>query len=385
MSSIHPLTLSFRENTLEQAFSQSTLKRTRHQGQTAIVVGIFVYLLAGIIDKWFMSPEHTVQVWMIRLTALCVPTIVFAVALTPWFARLCHPLLAAVGLAAGVGLIGIQIFVTTENSAYYYPLMVLATFYTYNFVGTRFIFALGVDLFLLVTYNLLFGWVMDYPLHILAIHDFFIVSANLIGGSAGYIAERNRRTLFLREQELENERQFHMSRSLHDGLTGLPNRDLLYDRISQAMAEAQREGSIHCGFFLDLDGFKTINDNLSHKTGDHVLRQVAQRIASVVRSTDTVARIGGDEFFVLALNIGSEDAACGLAKKLIDQFHVPISGIPEGINLSASIGVCLFPYDGMTVSGLIHYADEAMYRVKNNGKGDYAMAKISGESRLDEI
>jgi predicted signal transduction protein with EAL and GGDEF domain len=129
--------------------------------------------------------------------------------------------------------------------------------------SARFVFALGVDLILLVAYNLLFGKFLVYPLHILASHDFFIVSANLIGGSAGYLAEHGRRILFLRERELDDQRQHHLTRSLHDGLTGLPNRDLLYDRITQAMSEAHRNGSKHCGFFLDLDGFKAINDNLS--------------------------------------------------------------------------------------------------------------------------
>ena len=204
---------------------------------------------------------------------------------------------------------------SVENSAYYYPMMVLVTFYTYNFIGTRFIFALAVDLFLLVTYNLIFGVVMDYPTHILVTHDFFFVSANLIGGSVGYLADRQRKVLFLRE--LEEERQLHLTRSMHDGLTGLTNRDLLYDRIAQAMAGAQRDGHINFGFFVDLDGFKAINDKLGHKTGDHVLREVAKRLTSAVRAIDTVSRMGGDEFFVLALDVGSEETAYVLRQKIV--------------------------------------------------------------------
>jgi diguanylate cyclase (GGDEF)-like protein len=253
-------------------------------------------------------------------------------------------------------------------------MLVLVTFYTYNFVGTRFVFALCVDLLLLLIYNQLFGNMLHYPPHILAGHDFFIISANLIGGSAGYLAEMGRKNLFLREQELEEQRQYHQMRALHDGLTGLPNRELLYDRISQAMAKAHREGSIHCGIFLDLDGFKEINDTLSHEVGDHVLRQVGQSLLAAVRGIDTVARIGGDEFFVLALNIGTEQAAGNLAKKLVQELAKPLPGIPENTGLGVSIGVCLFPYPGMTVSDMIHRADEAMYQVKNHGKGSFAFA-----------
>jgi len=374
---LHPLTLTFQENRLEQMFSDATLERTRLQGRTAILVGIFVYILSGILDQWFVSHEHVSQVRMTRYIALCVPLFVIVVTFTPWFARLSHLLLAAVGLAAGLGVIGMQMFLTVEDSAHYYPMMVLVTFYTYNFVGTRFTFALFVDLFLLGAYNLLFGWFLEYPLHILASHDFFIVSANLIGGSAGYLAERQRKTLFLRERELDNERCLHLKRSLHDGLTRLPNRELLYDRLSQAMIVARRENLIHCGFFLDLDGFKEINDKLSHKVGDSVLRDVAQRLRLAVRSMDTVARIGGDEFFVLALDIGSEEMANALAKKLLDQFLTPFPDVTDDIALSTSIGMCLFPYEGMSVSDIIHRADEAMYQVKKTGKCNFELASGS--------
>lgn len=374
MALINPFTLSFNDKSLERAFLGVTFERTRHQGRTAMIVGMFVYLLSGILDHWFAPPEIVDEVWRIRLTALCVPAFIMTLTFTPWFSGLCHLLLASVGFAAGTGLICMQILLPFDSSPYYYPMMVLVTFYTYNFVGTRFVFALGVDLILLVAYNLLFGKFLGYPLHILASHDFFIVSANLIGGSAGYLAEHGRRILFLRERELDDQRQHHLTRSLHDGLTGLPNRDLLYDRITQAMSEADRNGSKHCGFFIDLDGFKAINDNLSHEVGDFVLREAGQRLISAVRGIDTVARIGGDEFFVLALDIDGEAAACSLATKLLEQLALPISGVPDHVNLGVSIGICLFPYEGMTVSNIIHRADKAMYQVKNNGKGYFKVA-----------
>ena len=377
MAVMHPLTLSFKNKVLVQLFLQATLERSRHQGRLAIIIGMLIYTFHGILDQWYVSPDQSSAVWATRLTALCVPTVVFIVTFTPWFARLCHPLLATAGLAAGLGLVGMQVLVQFDNAVYFYPTMVLATFYTYNFVGTRFIYALGADLFLLLTYNLVFGLLLDYPGHILFSHDYFIISANLIGGSAGYLAERQRRLLFIRERELDQERQHHLNRSLHDGLTGLPNRELLYDRINQAIAESEREGSIHCGFFLDLDGFKLINDQLGHKVGDQVLRDVAQRLKSAVRGQDTVARIGGDEFFVLALDIGTEASAHEFAKKLLAQFDTVISEVPVNVQLSTSIGLCLFPYPGMTVSDMMHRADEAMYQIKNSGKGNFAMADMT--------
>ena len=346
----------------------------RVQGVAAIAVGMFVYLLGGVLDHWFVPPEMAQELWRIRLTVLCVPALVLVLAFSPWFARAHDLLLALVGLAAGLGVIAMQVALPVEVSNHYYPMLVLVTFYTYNFIGARFIHALLVDVSLFLGYNLIFGVLLEYPPHLLVAHDFFFVSANLIGGAAGYLAERQRRLLFLHESELEEERQRHLIRSLHDPLTGLPNRDLLFDRIGHAMAEAQRAGELHCGYFLDLDGFKAVNDRLGHEAGDEVLREVARRLRSAVRASDTVARIGGDEFFVLALDIGDRETACALARKLLDLVAAPMPGLPADLPLGTSIGLCLFPYDGMSVSGLIHRADEAMYRVKSCGKGDFAIA-----------
>ncbi len=377
MSAMHLLTLRFYDDALEQAFFRANLVRTRQQGQFACLVGMFVYILHGVLDQWFVAPNDMARVWLARVTALSVPVSVLLISLTPWFDRFPHCLLALVGAAAGTGLLAMQVKLPVESASYYYPMMVLVTFYTYNFVGTRFIYALAVDLVLLAAYNVLFGLVVDYPLHTLIGHNFFIVSANLIGGSAGYLAERQRRILFVREQELDTERRHHLQRSLHDGLTGLPNRDLLYDRIVQAEHGAQRHGTLHCGYFLDLDGFKNVNDSFGHKVGDQVLHEVAGRLQAAVRVSDTVARIGGDEFFVLAEDIGNVAAAHALARKLLQEIAEPLPSLPVPAQIGASIGLCIFPYDGMTVSDLIHRADEAMYRVKTSGKGNFSAADTS--------
>jgi len=366
------LTLAFYDKAFENTYIQATQARTRIQGQIAMLVGIFIYIFLGIIDQWFVPPEYSEKVWMIRFTALTVPITILLLTLTPIFTRYAHQLLATVGLAAGIGVIGIQMMIPIQSAPYYYPLMVLVAFYTYNFIGTRFIYAFIVDISLLISYNLVFGWMMDYPIHVLISHDIYIISANLIGGSVGYLTEWQRRNLFVSERKLEEERQHHMHRALHDPLTGLPNYDLLNDRIEQAMILAERKGNTHCGFFLDLDGFKAINDKLGHSTGDTVLQCIAQRLSSAFREMDTVSRVGGDEFFILALNIDNKKTASYMANKILEEISKPIPDIPKGISLSASIGICLFPYKGMTVSDIIDRADEAMYKVKNSGKENFS-------------
>ncbi|WP_111414816.1 GGDEF domain-containing protein [Billgrantia lactosivorans] len=375
-STLRRFSLRFGDPLLEHAYRRDTLPRTLHQGRTAIVVGMLVYLLCGLLDTWYVPPEASWGVWQSRLTALMVPSLVLAVSFTSAFQRLAQWWLTAVCAAAGFGLIAIQSQVPLENTPYYYPAMVMVTFYTYNFIGVRFPYALGLDALLLASYNLIFGLLLDYPAHILFSHNVFIISANLIGGTTGYLVERQGRRLYLRERELEKERRFHHERSLHDPLTGLPNRELLYDRIQQALAASQRQRKLQGGLFIDLDGFKNVNDQLGHKMGDHLLVQVARRLKHSVRQTDTVARIGGDEFFVLARDLSSERDIHHLATKLLLNLRTPLPDVPAPLSLRASIGVCLFPYPGMSVDDIIHRADMAMYRVKTAEKDGYCLAEL---------
>lgn len=375
-SMLRRFSLCFSDPQLERTYRCDTLPRTLIQGRTAILVGMLVYLLCGLLDIWHVPPEARWGVWQSRLTALLVPTLVLAVSFTSAFQRLAQWWLASVCVAAGFGLIAIQSQVPLENTPYYYPAMVMLTFYTYNFIGVRFTYALGIDALLLVSYNLVFGLLLDYPGHVLFSHNVFIISANLIGGTTGYLVERQGRQLYLREQELEKERRYHHDRSLHDPLTGLPNRELLYDRIQQALAASQRHRKLQGGLFIDLDGFKHINDQLGHQMGDNLLVQVARRLRRSVRKTDTVARIGGDEFFVLARDLASERDVHHLAAKLLFSLRLPLPEVPAPIAIRASIGVCLFPYPDMSVDDIIHRADMAMYRVKTTEKDGYCLAEL---------
>jgi diguanylate cyclase (GGDEF)-like protein/PAS domain S-box-containing protein len=158
-----------------------------------------------------------------------------------------------------------------------------------------------------------------------------------------------------------------------DALTGLPNRRLLSDRLQQAIANAQRRESLLAICYLDLDGFKPVNDTWGHAAGDSLLIEAAQRLSSCVRGGDTVSRLGGDEFVVLLGNLANLDECEIALERIRDTLAAPFP-LPEGeAQLSASIGVTLFPLDGSDPDTLIRHADQAMYGAKQAGRNRFAL------------
>lgn len=159
--------------------------------------------------------------------------------------------------------------------------------------------------------------------------------------------------------------------AMHDALTGLPNRALLTERLSQAIGMAQRHGKQVALLYLDLDYFKHINDSLGHAIGDQLLKSVADRLVTCVRTTDTVSRHGGDEFIILLAEIEHPQDATQVAEKLQTAFAVPqfISG--QELHITLSIGISIYPDDGDNGDIVMQNADVAMYDAKASGRNDY--------------
>jgi len=162
-------------------------------------------------------------------------------------------------------------------------------------------------------------------------------------------------------------------RAQHDALTGLPNRTLFRDRVEGALAHARRAGSGIAVMFLDLDHFKAINDSLGHGVGDSLIQAVAKRLRETVRETDTVARMGGDEFTVLVSDAKDKAAAIAAATKIIEVFSQPFLAGSNELHTSTSIGVALYPSDGTDVEALLKHADSAMYRAKARGRNAFEL------------
>ncbi|MFH0933777.1 MAG: bacteriohemerythrin, partial [Pseudomonadota bacterium] len=158
----------------------------------------------------------------------------------------------------------------------------------------------------------------------------------------------------------------------HDKLTGLPNRALLFDRLSQAMSQAKRDGKYVALLFADLDGFKAINDKHGHEAGDAVLKMAAQRFLACVRAVDTVARLGGDEFAIVLGNLENPQQAKGVAEKIVNAFAQGLA-LPDGSEgrVGASLGISIYPEHGSEMDILLTSADRAMYSSKRSGKNTF--------------
>ncbi|MBK1618637.1 hypothetical protein CKO42_09360 [Lamprobacter modestohalophilus] len=156
-----------------------------------------------------------------------------------------------------------------------------------------------------------------------------------------------------------------------DTLTGLPNRNLFYDRLSHALLKAKREQGSVALFFLDLDRFKEINDALGHDVGDSLLRLAAKRLKATVRDCDTLARMGGDEFTLIIEDCREGMAPQAIAGKLIDALHAPFLLVERELFISVSVGIALFPDDASDLETLIRHADVAMYAAKSSGRGAF--------------
>ena len=186
---------------------------------------------------------------------------------------------------------------------------------------------------------------------------------------AGTLRQAVERAQIVAELRAAREAARHLAG--HDALTGIANRMLFEDRLSQCLASARRSGSITAVAMLDMDRLKSINDVFGHATGDEVLRCVAQRLAGQVRESDTVARIGGDEFAFVLSNLGRETDAARVAQKLIASLARPIVVHGEHFQVGASVGIGIFGRDGRDADTLLASADRAMYHAKRAGGSRY--------------
>ena len=175
-----------------------------------------------------------------------------------------------------------------------------------------------------------------------------------------------RKELHLQLAEMTEQESAARHAALHDALTGLANRSLFNDRLEHGLAQAKRLGLTLAVMFMDLDGFKAVNDTYGHDVGDELLRTVADRLRENTREDDTVARVGGDEFLFLVMGANDVPMVASLARKIIDCVQGPCRLTVGQVSIRLSMGIALYPVDGDTSESLVKQADVAMYAAKRN-------------------
>ena len=178
------------------------------------------------------------------------------------------------------------------------------------------------------------------------------------------------------ERKRAEEAVRHMA--YHDSLTGLPNRELFENKLVESLAIAKERRSTLAIVFLDLDGFKHVNDTIGHAEGDRLLQEVAQQLTALIREGDTVARIGGDEFLVLLPEVTGAGEAEAVCDRILKGIRRDWAVGSHRFRISGSLGVAVFPADGADADALIREADRAMYRAKDGGRDRYSLVANAG-------
>lgn len=194
------------------------------------------------------------------------------------------------------------------------------------------------------------------------VEEVFLLSVLLAGGLALFIFRRFKEARLDLEREIRAEAARALA--MQDPLTGLPNRRALEAALERAIARTPKAGLSHAFYLLDLNGFKRVNDEHGHATGDELLRVVAKRFAAAARKEDLVARLGGDEFAVLALDVEGRDKAIQIGNRFVSALGADVAFGGRSYTVGVAVGVALYPEDGATRDEIMHHADLAMYMAK---------------------
>ena len=368
--------LKFNNSRLEAHYKKYIFPRLLKQSRLSLLLIAMMYELYGVLD-YLLAPQNLLsQITFIRSATTFVVLAIFILTFFKVFKKHHQTLLTFALLLSSVSLLWKMTLIHQSIFPYYFTGLILLllwvhVFYILNF-SNAFFCTLAILILSFSALFALFSFSFNESLSYLIV----LTSAFGISVFSSYIAEKSDRALFLREKSLDRERHEHRMRAMHDELTQLPNRALLIDRIEQVILDSRRNNQFCAGFFLDLDNFKEVNDTYGHAVGDAVLNEVSKRLTATIRAADTVARLSGDEFFVLARDVKNKAQAEAFGHKLLRKINKPyqIDGKVVSNSLSVSVGICLFPYVGVTPLDMIKKADHAMYQVKLSGKSGIAFA-----------
>ena len=368
--------LKFKNALLEKEFNDFNLPFLQREVRAGVIMVIVCWLLYANLEPMNAPITAFLSIAITALVGVGCMAIVYWATFLQQFKKT-HQVTVMTGVVAIMLTLLFKIkFYPDFPISHYLPGLICITFWMFAISGISFIYTMVCGL-LFYTFAYIVFFMDGNTTSVDKITSlYYLLISYFMGSVISYHKDIQSRKIFLAHQELEQEKQHHHHKSIHDVLTQLPNRELLEDRITKAISMATRTNISCAGIFIDLDNFKSINDRYGHSVGDLYLQEVADRLRDITREADTIARISGDEFFLLLIDTKSEEAVLGLAQKiqenLNDQFLLGDQFKLTG--LGASIGICMFPYTNCSPQDIINRADQAMYKVKHLGKNSITVA-----------
>ncbi|MDX1442634.1 MAG: GGDEF domain-containing protein [Gammaproteobacteria bacterium] len=362
---LNPFTLHFRDAAMENDFQATYPRGMREVAQLGLCLAIFLFAVFGFVDA-SADPLVNRQQWLLRLLTVGFLGVVLTISGTDFFRRHMQDVMALVTviLTASLAVVASLQPMLLDSQYVGFIAIMLGT---YTVLALQFSYVMAVMLLtlFLVGYLVVFCHLGDIWQHS---HMLIYLSTTLFLVTVGsYTADKQRRFSYYIRCVLEEEREQSRRDALHDPLTGLANRRLLMETLDKSLRRDRRSGRYTVLMFLDLDGFKSVNDVYGHDVGDELLIGVAHRLQAAVREVDTIARLGGDEFIVLFEDVASRADVPLLANRLLEQFRKPLPAAGRLVSVAASIGVAVHPGDGSAPEQLLQAADRAMYAAKRRG------------------
>ncbi len=380
---LHSLTLRFTNPVLEKAFTEWIFVSRSVQMRLAMLLVAFLYVILGLLDVRFSTGKLIGTAQTLHFFVI-IPMLLATVILGSFASlrRVFFPLSALTTAVAA--LCNLYLVHKTGLQSQYVSELYFMILWVFTVAGFRLWIAVGLALGMIAAAVVNAATIPMVQTHLLLAYCFWLFVAFSLAYLGGHLLEYYSKANFYNVVELQKEIEERRSAqeslrhaAFHDPLTGLPNRVLLGERLANAIEQARRKGEKVGWLFIDLDRFKTLNDTLGHSEGDRLLRMVAERLQSCVRGSDTVGRLGGDEFTVLLTGVDSADSAMRIAEKIRESLEVPYElGVHGAFSSSASIGVALYPDHGSDETALSKSADSAMYLSKKKGRNTVTMFEV---------
>lgn len=367
---ISSLLVKFRNSDLEKDFIAFKLPTLKQEVRAGSIIATLSWILVALMEPLNVPQSAWFSILIASIAGIGSLVAVYWATFSKAF-KTYNQLIVMAGVIVTMLAVCIKIkFYPDFPLTHYFPVLMLITMWMFSISGLSFIYGIvcGQLFYLFVYLTLLIDEKTSSVDFVTCIY--YMLVSYFLGAVISYYKDVQSRLIFLAHKELELEKQHHQHKSIHDALTKLPNRELLEDRLAQAISFSSRTGVTCAGLFIDLDNFKSINDEYGHLMGDLYLKQAANCLGEVTRDADTIARISGDEFFILMLDIKNEEVALALAQRIQQRLQEPLV-LNDQFKLKgrgASVGICMFPYVNCTPQDIINRADKAMYQVKLLGK-----------------